>query len=43
MARRIPLLEFDLTLPIAAGIPGDAPPLEMTEEGTIRVRGEAIN
>jgi hypothetical protein len=34
--RRRPLAEFDLTLPVATGIPADAPLLEMTLDGTVR-------
>jgi hypothetical protein len=36
--RRMPLAEFDLTLPIAAAIPENAPVLEMTEEAIVQPR-----
>jgi hypothetical protein len=36
--RRLPLLEFDLALPVARGIPENAPILEMTDQATVRPR-----
>ncbi len=36
--RPMPLLEFDLALPIALQIPGDAPPLAMTEQALVEQR-----
>jgi hypothetical protein len=36
--RRLPLLEFDLTLPVALGISLEAPTLEMTEDARVRAR-----
>jgi hypothetical protein len=34
--RKRPLAEFHLTLPVATGIPADAPLLEMASDGTVR-------
>jgi hypothetical protein len=36
--RGLPLLEFDLTLPVAIGIPVDAPSLEMSEDARVSPR-----
>lgn len=39
--RRRPLAEFDLSLPIAVAITGDAPPLEMAQDTTVREKNAA--